>query len=72
LEDDTPFVIGQESIMDIPINQQGYAGIYIDNATGVTVGLPSTRNTDQLEAAIPLVIEVAANQMTKRNQSPMS
>ena len=61
-----------ELIMDNPINQQGYAGVYIDNATGVTVGLPSTRNTDQLEAAISLVIEVAANQTTKRNQSPVS
>jgi hypothetical protein len=56
LEDDVPFGKGQELIVNIPINHQGYADMYIDDTTGLTVNLPSTRNSDQLEAAIPLAI----------------
>ncbi len=40
---------------------QGYADIYIDNTTGLTANLPSTKNNKwQLEAAVYLAIKVAA------------
>ncbi len=46
--------------MDIPIDPQGYTDVYIDDTTGLTANLPSTKNAKQLEAEIPLAIEVAA------------
>jgi hypothetical protein len=57
---DVPFAIGRELIIDIPINPHGYADVYINNTTGLTIDLPGTHNADRLEAAIPLAIEVAA------------
>jgi hypothetical protein len=48
------------SIVDVPIDPHGFAEVYIDNTTGLTVNLPGTLNADRLEAAIPLAIEVAA------------
>jgi hypothetical protein len=52
--------IGRELIVDIPIDPRGYADVYIDNTTGLTIDLPGTHNADRLEAAIPIAIEVAA------------
>ncbi len=60
LDDIIPFGIGQELIVDIPINPQGYADVYIDNTTTLTIDLTGTQNAEQLEAAIPLAIEIAA------------
>ncbi len=60
MEDDVPFAIEQELIVHIPIDHQGYADIYINDTTGITVVLPDTRNMDELEAANPLTIKVAA------------
>jgi hypothetical protein len=31
LEDDVPFAIGRELIMDIPVDHHGYTEVYIDN-----------------------------------------
>ncbi len=50
----------RELIVNVPVNPRGYADIYIDNTTGLTINLPGTRNTNRLEAAIPLAIKVAA------------
>ena len=50
----------RELIVNVPVNPQGYADVYIDDTTGLTINLPGIRNTDRLEAAIPLAIEVAA------------
>ncbi len=47
-------------IVDVPVNPRGYADIYIDDMTGLTIDLPGTCNANRLEAAIPLVIKVAA------------
>ncbi len=60
LDKDIPFAVGRELIVDIPIDHQGYANIYTDDTTGLTIKLPGTCNMDHLEAAIPLAIEVAA------------
>ncbi len=61
LDDTIPFSIGRELIVDIPINPQGDADIYIDDTTALTINLTGTRNAEQLEAAIPLAIEIAAH-----------
>jgi hypothetical protein len=60
LDKDIPLAVGRELVVDIPIDHQGYAGVYINDTTGLTVNLPGTRNADHLEAAIPLTIKVAA------------
>ncbi len=60
LKDNVPFAIGQELIVDVPINSCSFADMYINDTTGLTVDLPGTLNANRLEAAIPLVIEVAA------------
>jgi hypothetical protein len=43
LEDDVHFVIGREIFVNIPIDHQGYADIYINDMTGLKVDLPGTR-----------------------------
>ena len=60
LDDDVPFAIKRELIVDVPIDPHGFADVYIDNTTGLTVDLPGTLNANRLKAAIPLAIEVAA------------
>jgi hypothetical protein len=60
LDEDIPFAEGRELIVDIPIDPRGYADVYIDDTTGLTVDLPGSRNAERMEAAIPLAIEVAA------------
>ncbi len=52
--------MGRELIVDNPVNPRGYADVYIDDMTGLTINLPGTRNANRLEVAIPLTIEVAA------------
>ncbi len=60
LDDNIPFAIEREVIIDVPINHWGYADVYIDNTTGLTINLPGPQNADKLEAAIPLMINMAA------------
>ncbi|KAL3809165.1 hypothetical protein ACHAXA_004664 [Cyclostephanos tholiformis] len=60
LNDDVPFATARELIVDIPVDPRGYADVYIDDTTGLTVDLPGTLNVDRLKAAIPLAIEVTA------------
>jgi hypothetical protein len=60
LNNNMPFTDGRELIVDVPIDHKGYADIYIDNMTGLTINLPGTQNADRLEAAIPLATKVAA------------
>jgi hypothetical protein len=60
LDNDISFTIGRELIVDIPVNHCGYADVYIDDTTRLTINIPGTRNTNRLEAAIPLAIKVAA------------
>jgi hypothetical protein len=60
LDNNVPFAIRRELIVDVPIDPRGYADVYIDDTTDLTVNLPGTLNADRLKAAIPLAIEVAA------------
>jgi hypothetical protein len=60
LADNVPFAIGRELIVNVPIDPRGFADVYIDNTTGLTINLPGTLNADRLKAAIPLAIKVAA------------
>ncbi len=60
LGNNVPFARGRELIVNISIDPRGYADVYINNMTGLTIDLPGARNADQLEAAIPLAIKIAA------------
>ncbi len=60
LDNNVPFAMGREMIIDVPVDPRGYADVYIDDTTGLTIDLPGTRNADRLEAVIPLAIKVAA------------
>ncbi len=40
LDNNVPFASGCELIVDIPIAPRGYADIYIDDTTGLTIDLP--------------------------------
>ncbi len=60
LDKDAPFAMERELIVDVPVDPRGYADVYIDDTTRLTIDLPGTCNADRLEAAIPLATEVAA------------
>jgi hypothetical protein len=70
LNDNVPFAEGRELIVDVPISHQGFADIYIDNTTGLTIDLPGTQNAERLEAAILLAIKVAARPHDKNESIP--
>jgi hypothetical protein len=55
LDDDAPFAMGRDLIINVPVNPHGYADVYIDNTTGLTIHLPGTRNANRLEVATPLL-----------------
>jgi hypothetical protein len=60
LDNDVPFAIGRELIVNVPVDPCGYVDVYIEDMTGLTINLPGTCSTDRIEAATPLTIEVAA------------
>ena len=60
LLDDVPFAKAHKLIVNIPVDPRGSIDCYIDDTPGLTVDLPGSENAARLEAAIPLVIEVAA------------
>jgi hypothetical protein len=59
-DNNVPFAMGRELITDVPVDLHGYADVYINDMTGLTIKLPGTRNANRLEVAIPLAIKVAA------------
>jgi hypothetical protein len=46
LGDGVPFAIDGNLIVDIPIDPQGNADVYINNTKGLTVDLPGTMNAN--------------------------
>ncbi len=56
LDNNVPFAIGRELIVDVSVDPRGYVDIYIDDTTRLTINLLGTSNTDRLEAGIPLNI----------------
>jgi hypothetical protein len=61
LDDNVLFAMGRELIVNVPVDPCGYADVYIDNTTGLTINIPGTRNANRLEATTPLAIKVAAH-----------
>ena len=50
-EDDIPFGIGQDLIVDIPVDARGIVDLYIADFIGLTVDLDNTDNATRLERA---------------------
>ena len=50
-EDDVPFRIGRDLIVDIPVDARGIVDLYIDDFIGLTVDLNNTDNATRLERA---------------------
>ena len=59
LEDDIPFGIGRDLIVDIPVDSRGIVDLYIDDFCGLTVDIDD--NATRLERA-PLLALVSAAQ----------
>jgi hypothetical protein len=60
LDDNVPFAMRRELIVDVPVDPRGYADVHIDIMTRLTINLPGTCYANRLEVAILLAIEVAA------------
>jgi hypothetical protein len=60
LDDNIPFGIGREQIVDIPVDPRGCMDCYIDDTVGLTVDLEDTNNTTRMECAALLAIHAAA------------
>jgi hypothetical protein len=61
LPEDIPFGIGQDLIVDIPVDAKGIVNVYIDNFIGLTINLNNTNNATRLEQA-PLLGLTAVSQ----------
>ena len=60
LNDDVPFGVGKDLIVDVPVDPKGIADVYIDDTIALGVDLQNTNNSMRLENTILLVIHVAA------------
>jgi len=60
MEDNVPFGIGQELIVDIDVNPRGFNDVYIDDMIPLTVDIPGTDNLERCEAAALLAIHATA------------
>jgi hypothetical protein len=60
LEDNIPFGVGKELIVDIKINPRGTSDIYIDDKIPLTIDIPNTDNLERCEATALLAIHAMA------------
>ncbi len=60
MEDNVPFGIGQELIVDINVNPRGFNDVYIDDMIPLTVNIPGTDNLERCKAAALLAIHTTA------------
>ncbi|KAL3811131.1 hypothetical protein ACHAXA_005942 [Cyclostephanos tholiformis] len=62
MEDNVPFGIGQELIVDIDVNPRGFNDVYIDDMIPLMVDIPGTDNLERCKAAALLAIHATARQ----------
>jgi hypothetical protein len=55
LDEDVPFAIGRESIVNVPVDPRGYADVYINDTTGLTMNLPGHATLTDLKQQSPLL-----------------
>jgi len=63
-EDNPPFGIGRDLIVDIPVDARGIVDLYIDNFIGLTVDLDNTDNATRLERAPLLGLTVVSTEVS--------
>ena len=67
-DDDIPFGIGKELIVDIDVNPRGIHDIYIDVMIAIMVDIPGTNNLARCAAAGLLAIHATAQPMHQKEQ----
>jgi hypothetical protein len=60
MNNNVPFGIGKELIVEIEINPRGTHDIYIDDMIPLTVDIPGTNNLERCAAASLLAIHTTA------------
>jgi hypothetical protein len=65
LPNNIPFVIGQDLIVDIPINPKGTVNLYIDIFIGLTVNIKGTNNARRLNKAPLLGVSAVTQEVSK-------
>jgi hypothetical protein len=68
LEDDIPFGIGRDLIVDIPVDPRGTVDLYIDNFCGLTVDIDD--NALRLKKAPLLAVGSAAREVAEIEPLP--
>jgi hypothetical protein len=68
LEDDIPFGIGKDLIVDIPVDSRGTVDLYIDDFCGLTVNIDD--NATRLKRAPLLVLVSAAREVAEIEPLP--
>jgi len=68
LEDDIPFGIGKDLIVDIPVDSRGTVDLYINNFCGLTVDIDD--NAARLERAPLLALVSAAREVAEIESLP--
>jgi hypothetical protein len=66
LDDDMPFGIRRDLIVDFPVDPRGMLDVYINDTVGLTVNLPDTDNANQMERAPLLAIHMAVRPVDHR------
>jgi hypothetical protein len=46
LNNNVPFATGHKLILNVPVDPQGYAEVYIDHTTRLNANLPGARNAE--------------------------
>jgi hypothetical protein len=69
-DDNVPYGIGRELIVDVPVDPRGTADVYIDDLVGLTVDLEDSGNDDRLSKALLLAMEVAGRPLQENEPIP--
>ena len=70
LPDDIPFAPGKKLFVDVPVNEKGFADIYIDDVINLGIDLPNTDNLKRLDSSVLLSIYVIARPLSPKEPIP--
>ena len=70
LDEDVPFGVGRDLIVDVPIDSRGTVDCYIDDTIGLTIDLPGTNNVKRMEKAPLLAIHALSRPVHEQEPIP--
>jgi hypothetical protein len=70
LPDDVEIAKARELVIDVPVDESGYADIYIDDTFAAVVNLPGSDNIKRLERAPLLAIHSIARPLHTKEPIP--